>query len=177
MKIDEWIWGKEKIIWGYDPSHQYTFKILEPKVGRLGCLSLQYHNAKSETWLQLRGVSWILVVVDGTVCTKLMRPGDVQPLPQGVIHRLMGVTSDVQVVEPSTPDKHAADKTVPKDVIRLHCVLGREVSEGRNDSEKKIILECIQKTEEAIAYLEAGKEPKEYNIELLKKLGADNVGV
>ena len=175
MKIDEWIWGNEKVIWGFDPSHQYTFKILEPKVGRLGCLSLQYHDKKSETWLLFRGAAWALAVVDGIVCTRIMRAGDVQPLPQGIIHRLMGLTSDVQVIEPSTPDKHAADKNVTKDVIRLHCVLGREVSAPRNETEKKIVDECIQRTEEAIAAIEAGKEPKEYNVEVLNRLGASNI--
>jgi mannose-6-phosphate isomerase-like protein (cupin superfamily) len=172
LQVDEWIWGTEKIVWGFDPSHKYTFKIIEPRVGRKGCMSLQYHNIKSETWLVIRGIAWGLVVAEGEVCTRLMRPGDIQNLPTGYIHRLMGVTSDVQVVEPSTPDAHAADKSVPKDVVRLHCVLGREVASPRTPEESAVIQECIRITEEAIQSIERNELPKEYNLELLRNHGA-----
>jgi mannose-6-phosphate isomerase-like protein (cupin superfamily) len=172
LQVDEWVWGTEKIVWGFDPSHKYTFKIIEPRRGRSGCMSLQYHHAKSETWLVIRGIAWGLVVAEDQVCTRLMRPGDIQNLPTGYIHRLMGVTADVQVVEPSTPDAHAADKTVPKDVVRLHCVLGREVSLPRNTLEAKIIEECVRVTEEAITAIERNELPKEYNLEILGRHGA-----
>ena len=64
IQTDSWVWGNERIIWGYDSSHQYTFKILEPKRGHSGCMSLQYHHVKSETWLVLRGQLWTLFIVD-----------------------------------------------------------------------------------------------------------------
>jgi hypothetical protein len=175
LQIDQWVWGREKIVWGFHPSHKYTFKIIEPLKGRQGCMSLQYHNQKSETWLVIRGIAWGLVVVDGKVCTRLMRPGDIQNLPTGCIHRMMGVTDDVQVVEPSTPDAHAADKSVPKDVVRLHCVLGREVASPRNEAEAEIVKRCIDATEDAIRAIEGGRLPVEQNLESLQGYGAANI--
>lgn len=167
LQVDTWVWGTETIIWGFDPAHQYTFKVLAPKRGRDGCLSLQYHHEKSESWLQYRGTSWALLVIDGEVCTRLLRPGSLQNIPTGTIHRLMGVTDDCMVLEPSTPDKHAADKSVPKDVVRLHCTLGREVSAPRNDVEKSIIDRAIEVTEEACRAIAQGQMPKEYNLDKL----------
>lgn len=175
MKKDEWVWGRELIVWGYDPSHRYTFKILEPKKGRQGCLSLQYHDEKSETWLCIRGTAWALVVADGKVCTRLMRPGDIQVLPAGVIHRLMGVTDDVQVAEPSSVDIHAADKETAKDVIRLHCVMGREAAPARSEYEKNIVRKCIEYTEEAIIAIEKGDLPVEHDGSYLLGRGAEKL--
>ena len=129
-------------------------------------MSLQYHHEKSETWLVLRGTAWALIVVDGVVCTRVMKPGDIQNLPTGTIHRLMGISSDVRVAEPSTPDRHAADKKVPKDVVRLDCVLGRECATPRNDAERVIVEQCRAVTEEAIVAIEKGKFPPEHTPEL-----------
>lgn len=171
-KIDTWVWGRERIIWGFDPSHQYTFKILEPKVGRDGCMSLQYHDYKSETWLMLRGEIWALFALDGQVCTKIMRPGDGQNIITGVIHRMMGLTGDAQVAEPSTPDRHAADKSAPKDVVRLHCVHGREVVKGRTAEEQRLVELSIQYSEEAIKCVESGQRPPEHQPEFLEARGA-----
>lgn len=175
MRVDNWVWGAEKIIWGYDPSHQYTLKVLEPKVGRAGCLSLQYHHEKSETWIGFRGKAWALAVIEGVVATTILRPGSVLPLPVGTIHRLMGVTENCQIIEPSTPDRHACDKSVKKDVVRLHCVLGREVDRPRNKGEETIIKQCIDITDEAIKFIESGEEPKCYNQEAFKLLGASSL--
>lgn len=172
VKTDEWVWGTEMIVWGYESSHAYTFKIIEPKQGRAGCMSLQYHNEKSETWLVLRGTIWGLAVIGDTVCTRLMSAGDIQNLPTGVIHRLMGVTADARVAEPSTPDRHAADKSVKKDVVRLHCVLGRECVAPRDAREEKIVKQAILYTEEAIAAIERGQMPIEHNRALLDSHGA-----
>lgn len=173
MKTDDWVWGRELVIWGYDPGHKYTFKILEPRKGRDGCLSLQYHNEKSESWLVLRGTAWALLVMGGTVCTRLMREGDIQTIEAGVIHRLMAVTADLRVAEPSSPDRHAADKTAPKDVVRLHCIMGRPVVSPRDPREEAIVKKCIEYTEEAIACIEKGVEPPEYEVDLLKLHGAE----
>ena len=172
MHVDVWPWGREQIIWGDEASHRYTLKILEPKKGRAGCLSLQKHDEKSETWVCYRGVAWTLVVVDGVVCTRIMRPGDIQTLDCGVIHRLMGVSDDVQVIEPSTPDAHAADKTAHKDVIRLHCMMGRECAEPRDEKEAEIVKRCIELSEEACECIERGETPQEHNAELLSGRGA-----
>lgn len=174
-KVDKWVWGNEQIAWGFDTSHKYTFKILEPKVGKDGCLSLQYHHEKSETWLVIRGEVWALVVIGDQVATKIMRPGDGQNLPTGVIHRLMGLTPDCQVAEASTPDRHAADKSVPKDVVRLHCVQGREVARPVDERMAKVTAEAIDITMQAIASIAAGKTPIEVNPELLQSSGSFNI--
>ena len=170
-QIDHWVWGTETILWGFDPEHQYTFKVLAPKKGKEGCLSLQYHNEKSETWFQFKGLSWALVVVDESVCTRVLKPGDVQTIPKGAIHRLMGLSDDCQVLEPSTPDKHAADKSVQKDVIRLHCYLGREAAAPRTEDEKKIVQRAIDISNEAIKAVERGELPQEIDLKKLLDFG------
>ena len=171
-QVDHWPWGTETILWGSKPEHDYTLKVLQPLVGRPGCLSLQYHNFKTESWIVWQGIAWGLLVVDGTVCTRVMRAGDVQPIDRGIIHRLMALSADCKVLEPSTPDRHAADKNQPKDVIRLHCVLGRSVVKPRNAEEAAIVTKAITVTEEAIACSEAGKLPPEYGVDLLNTAGA-----
>jgi len=170
MKIDEWIWGSEKILRGDQPEHEFTLKVLEPKKGRVGCLSLQHHNKKSEAWIVIRGLAWALVVVEDKVCTAVMKPGDYCAMDAHTIHRLMAVTDDLQIIEPSTPDEHARDKSVVKDVIRLHCVHGREVSKPKSLEEESIVKTCIDYSEEAIAAIEAGKMPPEYNPEFVINL-------
>lgn len=168
---DEWAWGSEKIIWGYDKSHDYTYKILQPKKGKAGCLSLQYHNEKSESWFVHSGLAWGLFVTlfdnKAIIESKVLKPGDFIALPLGKIHRLMGLTDDVQVIEASTPDKHAADKTAIKDVIRLDCVLGRECSEPRNALEARIVAECRKITQKTIQESELNLNIKEVKIEVI----------
>ncbi len=175
MQTDNWPWGRERIIWGFDPSHEFTFKIVEPKKGREGCLSLQYHNRKSEAWLCIRGITWALVIVEGKVCTRVLRPGDTLTIPAGVIHRMMGISDDAQVAEPSTPDRHAADKKVEKDVIRLHCTMGRETTEPRTDEEAALVRTAVAYTEEAISAIEQGKMPVEHEPQFLKGRGAERL--
>ena len=165
--VDSWIWGKEVLIWGAASTHQYTCKVLQPKVGRSGMLSLQYHHEKSESWIQLTGMSWAMIIINGVISTRIMRPGDVQNIECGVIHRLMGLTNDCQIIEPSTPDKHAADKTIAKDVVRLHCVLGREIARPRNSAETALIIEAIKISEDAIKAVESGALPEEINVSAL----------
>lgn len=169
-QIDSYIWGSEIILWGYDLSHQYTLKILKPKAG--GCLSLQYHDKKSETWLVHKGLAWAMVVVGDKVCTRIMRAGDAQNLKTGTIHRLAGISDDLEVFEASTPDAHAADKSQIKDVVRLHCTYGREVSPAKNPAQAKLIQTCSELTLQALADIQQGKIPTEYNVELLLDYGA-----
>ena len=172
IQVDTWVWGREQILWGFDPSHKYTFKILEPKRGRAGCMSLQYHHEKSESWLILRGQLWALFIVDGKICTRVMGPGDGQNISIGMVHRMAGVTDDVQVAEPSTPDRHAADKSAPKDVVRLHCVHGRPCDAARDSAEAALLAEAIRITEEALEAIELGQQPREYNPEFLQGRGS-----
>ncbi|MCB0354859.1 MAG: hypothetical protein KDD64_15095 [Bdellovibrionales bacterium] len=175
LQRDSWHWGTESIFWGFDPSHQYTLKLLQPKKGRDGCLSLQYHHEKSESWVVLEGVAWAFMIVDGQVCTRLLKKGDVQNLPTGIIHRLMGASDDVKILEPSTPDRHASDKSQPKDVVRLHCVFGRECAAARDSAEEALVERAIVVTEEAILQLERGELPQEIAPDLGGSLGAWNV--
>lgn len=168
---DEWVWGREQILWGFNSSHRYTLKVLEPKLGRAGCLSLQYHHEKSESWVVIRGVAWALIAVGDTVCTRLLRPGSVQSLPTGTLHRITAVELGTQILESSTPDRHAADKSVPKDVVRLHCFHGRPVESPRNEREARLVRECIQLTESALTAIAAGAVPDEKQPEIACALG------
>lgn len=167
IKIDEYVWGTETIVWGFDPSHKYTFKLLRPHKGRTGCLSLQYHNHKSESWLVTRGVAWCVVIQDWKVTTKVLWPGQVLNLEAGVIHRLMALTEDCEVAEASTLDAHAADKTITKDVIRLHCVHGRECIRPKSEFEQELVDAAVAMTERAIAANEKGEWPQEESYQLL----------
>ncbi len=143
---DSYIWGEEDIIWGYEVTHQYTLKILRPKLGLAGALSLQYHNEKSESWYVLKGTAWMLLIDNGEIITRTMHKGDIQTLPAGVIHRLMALSSDLEVLEASTPDRHAADKSYHKDVVRLACAHGRPVSAPRTPEEARLVAAAIEVT-------------------------------
>jgi mannose-6-phosphate isomerase-like protein (cupin superfamily) len=171
MKIDEWPWGNEKILWGYDTAHQYTLKVLEPKLGRAGCLSLQKHREKSETWVVMRGAVWVLVAIDGQACTKVLRPFEYVSLPPGAIHRLTAASAGAQVLESSTLDVHAADKSKLKDVVRLHCYLGRPAVQPDSEDERKLVQRCIALSDEALTHLERGSLPPEHNPAWLSRLG------
>ncbi len=167
---DEWVWGKETLLWGYESEHAYTLKLLKPKKGRDGCLSLQYHHQKSESWYVLHGRAWALIIQDGEVITRIMQTGDFQNLPTGTIHRLMGLSDDVVVLESSTPDAHAADKTAKKDVVRLHCVHGRECESFDDPEKQALVHKAIEVTETAISAINSGGCPAESSVNLL--LGA-----
>ena len=172
LQIDEWPWGRERILWGFDPAHAYTYKTLEPRKGRRGCASLQYHREKSESWVVFRGTAWVLVAAEGVVCTRIMRAGDLQNLPAGMIHRFTGVSDDVVFLEASTPDRHAADKSVTKDVVRLHCYRGRPCAAPRDVEEVKILARCVEVSDEAMRLIEQGHMPPEHNLPFLLEHGA-----
>lgn len=158
-QVDAYVWGSERILWGNSLSHKYTYKLLMPKVGRDGCLSLQSHKDKSETWLVVKGKVWSLTIKDWKIQTKILNEGDSLSIEAGTIHRLMGLTEGCIVAEASTPDRHAADKSITKDVTRWHCVFGRECSmPPSGEYEKELILAAIKLTEEAIAQAPAPKE-------------------
>ena len=173
---DTWVWGTETLIWGFSPEHKYTLKLLEPKVGRDGCLSLQHHHEKSETWFVLEGEVWALVIQNDYVITRVMKKGDFQNLPAGTVHRLMGITDDAKVLESSTPDKHAADKSVAKDVVRLHCVHGRECEPYMFPEKQPLIDEAIEISEKAIGQLEGGEKPEELHTDYLIDTGLVAIG-
>lgn len=159
--LDSYVWGEEEILYGYKPEHQHTYKLLKPKKGRQGCLSLQYHLHKSETWVVAKGIAWGLTIEGDQIQTHILHPGDHLNLPAGTIHRLMAVTDDCVVAEASTPDRYAADKSVQKDVVRLHCVHGRDCVLPDEIFKSKLVLSAIHATEAAIADVENGKVPEE----------------
>lgn len=171
-KIDTWAWGNEILLAGSEPGLKYTWKVLVPKVGRAGCLSLQSHSEKEETWLCQNGLAWALLILEGQVCTRLLYPGEIQHLESGIMHRLAAVAPDTWVAEVSTPDRHAADKSAPKDVIRWHDVHGRDVTPPQDPEQARLISECAKITEEALTYIDRGQAPREYNTELFLKHGA-----
>ncbi|RME59616.1 MAG: hypothetical protein D6780_04840 [Candidatus Dadabacteria bacterium] len=175
VKVDSWVWGKEAIIWGDKLEHKFTLKVLKPKVGKEGMLSLQYHREKEEAWVVYSGKGWILLASEGEVGTRIMKPGDFQTVPRGVIHRMMGLTNDFAVIEPSTPDVHAADKSKIKDVVRLHCVFGRECEKPKSLDQQTLVERCIQISEEALCLVEEGETPPEYNLNWVLKQGGGNL--
>jgi len=175
IQVDTWPWGTEKILWGFDVSHQYTYKALEPKRGKAGCLSLQYHQEKSETWVIFRGVAWALLALDGKVCTRVMRAGDAQRIDTQMIHRFTGVSEDLVVLEASTPDRHAADKNLPKDVVRLHCFMNRPCVSPRDAAEAALLKRCVEVSEEAMDFIARDKMPPEYHSDFLKAHGATSI--
>lgn len=150
MKVDKYVWGEEIILWGDLPEHDFTIKILKPKPGRQGCLSLQYHNKKSETWQVISGTGYALYVKDGVVRRDFIGPGKFINLPAKTIHRLVGVSENFSVLEYSTLDEHAKDSTKKKDVIRLHCVHGREVEKPKSKQQAQLIQRFIELTEEIL---------------------------
>lgn len=157
---DKYVWGEEDILFGYQPNHPYTFKLLKPKKGRVGCLSLQYHNQKSETWVVVTGIAWGVTIDDHHIKSYVLRPGEHLTLEAGTIHRLMAITDDTVVAEASTPDAYAADKEVTKDVVRLHCVHGRECQLPNDVFQCKQVLVAIHLTETAISLIEKNEVPE-----------------
>jgi len=162
-----YVWGSEAILWGNEVTDKYTMKLLKPNAGRFGCLSLQYHEEKDESWTIMVGEVWALLVIDGLVCTKILKPGDFQNIPAKTIHRLMGLAQHVRVLEASSLDKHAADTNKPKDVTRLDCVFGRE---SIDYEDQEIVQTCLKYTEEAIEYFIKGVEPPQYHPERFSNL-------
>lgn len=166
-QIDKYVWGEEVILWGYDVSHKYTYKLLKPKVGKEGCLSLQSHKNKSETWLVTKGKVWALYIKDWKVKSQILSEGEVLNLEAGTIHRLMGLTEGCTVAEASTPDLHAADKTLQKDVIRWHCVFGRDCQSSTSEYDRELIEVAVSFTERAIQAIRNGQEPLPEEYQLL----------
>ena len=163
MKTLDYPWGKEEILWGFDVSHKYTLKILCPKVGRGGCLSLQEHRYKDESWVVLSGKAWCLYVIEDTLYTRILKTGDNVNLPAGTIHRLMGLTEDCRILETSTLEGNAADEHIIKDTVRYACVYGRpcEKIPDTLPALKLAVKRSIVLTDEAIEDIEMGRSPWE----------------
>lgn len=107
-------WGGEEV---FAETAHYVGKILTVRAGHE--LSLQYHRVKDETMRVLEGTCELHLrpSADGAAEERLvLRPGDVQRILPGVVHRLVAVT-DVRIVEVSTPELD--------DVVRLEDRYGR----------------------------------------------------
>lgn len=107
-------WGYEEV---FAETERYVGKILVVRQGHE--LSMQYHRTKDETMRVLEGVCELHLWPDGKLSLMqrlVLRPGDVQRIPPGVIHRLVAMT-DVQLVEVSSPELG--------DVVRLEDRYGR----------------------------------------------------
>lgn len=105
--------------WGYEDrwaiTDRYLGKILHIKAGE--ALSLQYHRAKDECILMVRGEMDLQLDDDsGSLRTHRLREGDTVHITPGRKHRMTAVT-DVDVFEVSTPEID--------DVVRLDDRYGR----------------------------------------------------
>lgn len=160
VQIDRYVWGEEQILCGFDPSHKYTFKLLKPKPGREGCLSLQSHEYKEETWYVVQGTAWGVFIDGDVVYSKVLPKGSAVHIPAGRIHRLVSLAKGTTVAEASTPDAHAADKQAMKDVIRYHCVHGRTCV--KVDSPYDILVaKAVEFTNQVLERFDAINDPED----------------
>lgn len=107
-------WGGEEV---FAETERYVGKILTVRAGH--ALSLQYHRVKDETMRVLEGVCELHLRPSPESADEqrlVLRPGDAQRIPPGVVHRLVAVT-DVRLVEVSTPEL--------EDVVRIEDRYGR----------------------------------------------------
>jgi quercetin dioxygenase-like cupin family protein len=106
-------WGSE-LIWAR--TDDYVGKALTIEAGKR--LSLQYHEAKTETILVAAGR---LLLHFGSAVddieTKVLEPGDYFHVPPGMVHRFEAI-EDTRLIEVSTPEL--------EDVVRLVDDYGRE---------------------------------------------------
>jgi mannose-6-phosphate isomerase len=93
-------WGHE-IVWT-PPDRPYVGKVLHVDAGRR--LSLQVHDAKTESWFLMRGRAKV-VWDDGTgaLIETELEPGLGYSCQIGQRHRLVGIT-DCDILEVSTPE-------------------------------------------------------------------------
>jgi quercetin dioxygenase-like cupin family protein len=90
------VWGHEEWIVN---NAQYCGKKLVFKAGY--CCSLHYHKIKEETFYILSGKVFIDIEENGVKKSRIMTPGEIQHIPQGIIHRITAL-EDAQVIEFST---------------------------------------------------------------------------
>jgi mannose-6-phosphate isomerase len=107
-------WGWE-LIWAL--TDRYCGKLLFVRAGQ--ALSLQYHEAKDESWYVQEGRATLELgtVESGDLEAGEIRPGDCFHFSPGTVHRLRAI-EDTLIVEVSTPDLG--------DVVRLADDYGRE---------------------------------------------------
>lgn len=106
-------WGYE-LIWAL--TDRYCGKLLHVRAGEQ--LSLQFHNAKDESWLVFEGKAELELAGAGeaVTTTEVVGPGAAFRFEPGTVHRLRAL-EDTTVLEVSTPEL--------EDVVRLQDRYGR----------------------------------------------------
>jgi mannose-6-phosphate isomerase len=109
-------WGYE-LLWAV--TDRYCGKVLHVRAGEQ--LSLQFHNAKDESWLVYEGRAELELARAGEVITtkEIVGPGAAFRFEPGTVHRLRAL-DDTTVLEVSTPEM--------EDIVRLQDDYGRETS-------------------------------------------------
>jgi mannose-6-phosphate isomerase-like protein (cupin superfamily) len=107
-------WGSE-LIWAL--TERYAGKILYVRAGE--SLSLQFHNAKDESWYVIEGRAKVEFgkAGDPVLAEEVIAPGSAFRLRPGTVHRVTAL-EDTRIVEVSTPELD--------DVVRLEDRYGRE---------------------------------------------------
>jgi mannose-6-phosphate isomerase-like protein (cupin superfamily) len=110
-------WGWE-LVWA--ETEKYAGKLLFVRAGE--ALSLQYHEAKEESWLVQEGRARLeLGAREGELDGREVGPGDAFHLRPGTVHRLTALENTL-VIEVSTPHLD--------DVVRLEDRYGRGGAAG-----------------------------------------------
>jgi mannose-6-phosphate isomerase-like protein (cupin superfamily) len=109
-------WGYE-LLWAV--TDRYCGKVLHVRAGEQ--LSLQFHNAKDESWLVYEGRAELELASAGEAITtkEIVGPGAAFRFEPGTVHRLRAL-DDTTVLEVSTPEM--------EDIVRLQDDYGRETS-------------------------------------------------
>ncbi|MCS6961249.1 MAG: hypothetical protein NZT61_01925 [Deltaproteobacteria bacterium] len=147
MHVDKWIWGKEIVL--TDLRTPFTVKILMPKKGVKGALSLQSHSSKIEYWAVLSGHGIAQFIVNDQLFSVFIKTGMVFKISPKVIHRLASI-DNLKVFEASTLDKHSIDKSSPKDVVRFQCFHGRDCVVPESEKLKSLIDKSVEELCEMI---------------------------
>src|ERR1700690_3374108 len=106
MRRVEKPWGHETI---WAETDRYVGKVLHINAGQK--LSRQYHERKDETFYVQSGVMQLEIGDGPTLKTLTMNPGESFHCTPHTIHRMIATTTDVDVIEVSTPELD--------DVVRL----------------------------------------------------------
>jgi mannose-6-phosphate isomerase-like protein (cupin superfamily) len=121
--LDDWAFEPRRVDkpWGYEllwaKTESYVGKLLFVKAGE--SLSLQFHNAKDESWFVQSGRAKLELGSAGESMLKeeVIAPGAAFRFRPGTVHRVTAL-EDTTILEVSTPELD--------DVVRLEDRYGRE---------------------------------------------------
>ncbi len=97
-------------------TERYVGKVLHINAGQK--LSRQYHERKDETFYVQSGEMQLEIGDGSTLKSMRLAPGEAFHCTPKTIHRMIATTSDVDVIEVSTPELD--------DVVRLEDAYGRK---------------------------------------------------